>query len=419
MAAKATKTAPDEPTLRESLRLLQGERAIPFEMLLEALEAALISAYKRNFGGEANSIVSIDRDTGEYKVYHRRLVTDEVSDPKLEIAPKEAGPKYEPGDYFDQEVTPKEFGRIAAQTAKQVIVQRIREAERDTIFNEYSQKLHDLVHGTVQRYEQRNMFVDLGKTEALLPLSEQVPRENFRINDRILAFVLDVRKTNKGPQIVLSRAAEGLVQRLLEREVPEIEDDIVEIMAIAREPGSRSKVAVHSHRPDVDAVGACLGPKSSRIASVSDELRGEKIDIIRWSSDPVGFINNALAPAKVLSVELFEDEGVGLVVVPDYQLSLAIGREGQNVRLAARLTGWRLDITSEADAEETRARYLVEREERQQVGEVEEAVVPSEGADADGVPSIDPELVRKLEEFKRQMFDPTHRDDGAEEGSGP
>ena len=223
MATKTAKTAPDEPTLRESLRALQGERAIPFDMLLEALEAALISAYKRNFGGEANAIVSIDRDTGEYKVYHRRVVVDgPVTDPKLEISKKEAGPKYEAGDYFDEEVAPKAFGRIAAQTAKQVIVQRIREAERDTIFNEYSQKLHDLVNGTVQRYEQRNMFVDLGKTEALLPLSEQVPRENFRINDRILAYVLDVRKTNKGPQIILSRAAEGLVQRLLEREVPEM-----------------------------------------------------------------------------------------------------------------------------------------------------------------------------------------------------
>lgn len=414
---KAPKAAPDEPTLRESLRLLQGERAIPFDMLLEALEAALISAYKRNFGGEANAIVSIDRDTGEYKVYHRRTVVDEVTDSKLEVTRKEAGSKYEAGDYFDEEVTPKNFGRIAAQTAKQVIVQRIREAERDTIFNDYSQKLHDLVNGTVQRYEQRNMFVDLGKTEALLPLSEQVPRENFRINDRILAFVLDVRKTNKGPQIVLSRAAEGLVQRLLEREVPEIEDNIVEIMAIAREPGSRSKVAVHSHRADVDAVGACLGPKSSRIASVSDELRGEKIDIIRWSGDAVGFIHNALAPAKVLTVELFEDEGVGLVVVPDYQLSLAIGREGQNVRLAARLTGWRLDITSEAEAEDARARYLSEREERAQVGapeavDGEDAEGTSEG---EGAPSIDPELIRKLEEFRRQMFDPASRAEAAPE----
>jgi len=411
---KTAKTSPDEPTLRESLRVLEGERSIPREMLLEALEAALISAYKRNYGSEANVVINMDRDTGEYKIYHRRAVVENVADPKVEISQKEAGRKYEPGDYYDEEVTPKSFGRIAAQTAKQVIVQRIREAERDTIFNEYSQKLHDIVNGTVQRYEQRNMYVDLGRTEALLPLSEQVPRENYRINDRINAFVLDVRKTNKGPQIILSRAAEGLVQRLLEREVPEINDNIVEIMAIAREPGSRSKVAVHSHRLEVDAVGACLGPKSSRIAAVSDELRGEKIDIIRWSPDPVTFINNALAPAKVIGVELFEDEGVGLVTVPDYQLSLAIGREGQNVRLAARLTGWRLDITSESEAEETRARYLAEREERARVAEPEvvEEETAEEGAAAT---EIDPELIRKLEEFKRTMFEQSRSEEQGEE----
>jgi N utilization substance protein A len=253
------------------------------------------------------------------------------------------------------------------------------------------------------------MYVDLDRTEALLPLSEQVPRENYRINDRIRAFVLDVRRSPKGPQIVLSRAAEGLVQRLLEGQVPEIDQEIVEIMAIAREPGGRSKVAVHSHRVDVDAVGACLGPKSSRIAAVSDELRGEKIDIIRWSPDTVTFINNALAPAKVLGVELFEDEGVGLVTVPDYQLSLAIGREGQNVRLAARLTGWRLDITSEANAEETRARYLADREERHA-----ESVVEAEPVEEESEPAgegVDPELIRKLEEFRRTMFAPQSGDE--------
>jgi transcription termination/antitermination protein NusA len=397
--------------LQAALRELQGERAISFEMLLEALEAALISAYKRNFGGEANAIVTIDRDTGDFKVYHRRVVVAEVEDPKLEIATQDAGSRYQVGDFLDEEVTPKNFGRIAAQTAKQVIVQRIREAERDMVFNEYNGKLHDVVMGTVQRYEQRNMFVELGKTaEALLPLSEQVPRENYRINDRIKAFVLDVRRANKGPQIILSRAAEGLVQRLLEQNVPEIEQGIVEIMAIAREPGGRSKVAVHSHRVDVDPVGSCLGPKSSRIASVSDELRGEKVDIIRWSPDIVTFISNALAPAKVLSVELFEDEGVALVTVPDYQVSLAIGREGQNVRLAARLTGWRLDLTSETDADETRARYLTEREERQTAATVTEPQEVTE-VEAGGPSEIDPELIRKLEEFRRTMLE-TRREDG-------
>ena len=392
-----------------ALKEIETERNISFEMLLEALEAALISAYKRNFGGEANAIVTIDRQSGEYKVYNRRVVVDEVTDAKLEVSKKHAGSRYEPGDYYDEEVTPKDFGRIAAQTAKQVIVQRIREAERDTVFNTYSAKLHDVIMGIVQRYEQRNMYVLLdNKNEALLPFSEQVPRENYRINDRIRAYVLDVRKTNKGPLVVLSRAAEGLVQRLLEFEVPEIQDDIVEIMAIAREPGSRTKVAVNSTRADVDPVGACLGPKSSRIGNVSDELRGEKIDVIRWAPDAITFISNALAPAKVLSVELFEDEGVALVTVPDYQLSLAIGREGQNVRLAARLTGWRLDITSEAEAEETRARYLTEREERGSgvvAGEeTEEDVVLAEAEEGEAVPAVDPDLLRKLEEFKREMF---------------
>ena len=232
-----------------ALREIENERNISFESLLEALEAALISAYKRNFGGEANAIVTIDRQTGDYQVYHRRnVVADgEVTDPKLEIAKKEAGSRYEPGDFYDEVVTPRDFGRIAAQTAKQVIVQRIREAERDTVYNTYSAKLHDIVLGTVQRYEQRNMYVllDDRKTEALLPFSEQVPRENYRINDRIRVYVLDVRKTNKGPLVVLSRAAEGLVQRLIEFQVPEIQDDIVEIMAIAREAGGADQGRGH------------------------------------------------------------------------------------------------------------------------------------------------------------------------------
>jgi N utilization substance protein A len=394
-----------------ALREIETERNISFESLLEALEAALISAYKRNFGGEANAIVTIDRQSGDYQVYHRRTVVndDGVTDPKLEIARREAGSRYEPGDFYDEIVTPRDFGRIAAQTAKQVIVQRIREAERDTVYNTYSAKLHDIVLGNVQRYEQRNMYVllDDRKTEALLPFSEQVPRENYRINDRIRAYVLDVRKTNKGPLVVLSRAAEGLVQRLIEFQVPEIQDDIVEIMAIAREPGARTKVAVTSKRPEIDAVGACLGPKSSRVANVSDELRGEKVDVIPWSPDLPTFIGNALGPAKVLGVELFEEEGIALVIVPDHQLSLAIGREGQNVRLAARLTGWRMDIVRDSDAAETRERYLAEREARAAQGGVEEEEVAAEEAVAEepDETAIDQdELLRRLEEFKREMF---------------
>jgi len=402
-------TASDEKLI-DVLQFIAKERNIPFEMLVEALEAALLTAYKRHFGVDANAIVIVDRQTGEYKVYHRRVVADEVTDPKLEVSVKQVGAPFQPGDFFDEEVTPKDFGRIAAQTAKQVIVQRIREAERDTVYNKYSRKLNDLVTGTVQRYEQRNMFVMLeGKDEAILPLSEQVPGEMFRINDFIRAYVLDVRKSPKGPQVVLSRSAEGLVQRLLELEVPEIADGIVEIMAISRDPGSRSKVAVRSLRPEVDPIGSCLGPKSSRIANVSDNLRGEKIDVIRHDTDLQTFIMNALAPAKVIEVELFADDGVALVVVPDYQLSLAIGRDGQNVRLAARLTGWRLDIASEGEAAEARERYLAERSERgSEPVAVEtqdaEGAEPVEAAQAAEELAIDADLIAKLEAFRRERL---------------
>jgi transcription termination/antitermination protein NusA len=403
--------AATDEKLIDVLHFIAKERNIPFEMLLEALEAALLTAYKRHFGSEANAIVTVDRTTGAYKVFHRRVVAETVEDPKLEISMKEAGEPYQPGDFLDQEVTPKDFGRIAAQTAKQVIVQRIREAERDTVFNKYARKLNDLVTGTVQRYEQRNMFIMLeGRDEAVMPIDQQVPGESFRINDFVRAYVLDVRKSPKGPQVILSRTAEGLVQRLLEMDVPEIADGIVEIMAIAREAGSRSKVAVRTHRPEVDPIGACLGPKSSRIANVTDSLRGEKVDIISWDADLATFIMKALAPAKVISVELFEDDGVALVIVPDYQLSLAIGREGQNVRLAARLTGWRLDITSETEADEARERYLAERAERttEEAPAAEAAEDGVEAVAAEGV-DIDAELIRKLEEFRRERL-------GSEEG---
>jgi transcription termination/antitermination protein NusA len=398
--------AATDEKLIDVLHFIAKERNIPFEMLLEALEAALLTAYKRHFGSEANAIVTVDRQSGAYKVFHRRTVVETVEDPKLEISMKDAGEPYQPGDFFDEEVTPKDFGRIAAQTAKQVIVQRIREAERDTVFNKYARKLNDLVTGTVQRYEQRNMFVMLeGRDEAVMPVDQQVPGESFRINDFVRAYVLDVRKSPKGPQVILSRTAEGLVQRLLEMDVPEIADGIVEIMAIAREAGSRSKVAVRSHRAEVDPIGACLGPKSSRIANVTDSLRGEKVDIISWDADPATFIMKALAPAKVISVELFEDDGVALVIVPDYQLSLAIGREGQNVRLAARLTGWRLDITSETEADEARERYMAERAERtaEEAAPAAEAAEAGEAVAAEGV-DIDAELIRKLEEFRRERL---------------
>ncbi|MBV8724259.1 MAG: transcription termination/antitermination protein NusA [Candidatus Eremiobacteraeota bacterium] len=394
-------TATDD-RLIDVLQSIARERNISFEMLLEALEAALLTAYKRHFGSESNAIVMVDRQSGAYRVFHRRTVVDDVQDPKLEISVKDAGAPYQAGDFYDEEVTPKDFGRIAAQTAKQVIVQRIREAERDTVYNKYVRKLNDLVTGTVQRYEQRNMYVTLeGRDEAVMYLDEQVPGEAYRINDFIRAYVLDVKRSPKGPQVILSRTVEGLVQRLMELEIPEIADGTVEIMAIARDPGSRSKVAVRSNRAEVDPIGACLGPKSSRIANVTDNLRGEKVDVIRWDPTPATFIMNALAPAKVIGVELFEDEGVALVIVPDYQLSLAIGRDGQNVRLAARLTGWRLDIAGETETSAARERYLAERAERA-AAETPQAEAPPPEEKPAG--DVDAELIAKLEEFRRERL---------------
>ncbi len=403
-----TKTQEEAPeSLIDVLRAVAKERNIGFEMLLEALEAALLTAYKRHYGADANAIVTVDRTTGAYTVYHRRAVVAEVTDAKAEISLQEAGAPYQIGDFFDEVVQPKDFGRIAAQTAKQVIVQRIREAERDTVFHKYARRLNDLVTGTVQRYEQRNMYVLLeGRDEAVLPQSEQVPGEMYRINDFVRAYVLDVKKSAKGPQVILSRAAEGLVQRLLEAEVPEIADGLVEIMAIAREAGSRSKVAVRSTRAEIDPIGACLGPKSSRIANVTDNLRGEKVDIIKWDDDATTFIMNALAPAKVVAVEIFEEDGVALVTVPDYQLSLAIGRDGQNVRLAARMSGYRLDITSESEAAESRANYIAQRESGALAVE-EEVLAEEELLDGEAVAEsldLDADLIRKLEEFRRERL---------------
>ncbi len=394
-----------------ALREIENERNISFESLLEALEAALISAYKRNFGGEANAIVTIDRQTGDYQVYHRRTVVSdgEVTDPKLEIAKREAGSRYEPGDFYDEVVTPRDFGRIAAQTAKQVIVQRIREAERDTVYNTYSAKLHDIVLGNVQRYEQRNMFVllDDRKTEALLPFSEQVPRENYRINDRIRAYVLDVRKTNKGPLVVLSRAAEGLVQRLIEFQVPEIQDDIVEIMAIAREPGARTKVAVTSKRPEIDAVGACLGPKSSRIANVSDELRGEKIDVIRWARRPADLRRKrarAGQGAGRRAVRGRGDRARDRPRSPTLAGHRARGPERAAGRAADRLAdGHHQRLRSRRDprALPGRARSPGGPGRGRRVEVADEEAVAEEADEA----AIDQdELLRRLEEFKREMF---------------
>ncbi|MCR4418937.1 MAG: transcription termination factor NusA [Clostridia bacterium] len=335
----------------EALREIEREKSIPLEMLLEAIEAALLSAYRKNFGTAQNARVEIDRTTGALRVLAQKTVAEKVDDPREEIGLEEAqrlNPRYQPGDKVEVEVTPRDFGRIAAQTAKQVVVQRIREAERNLIYDEFSGREQDIVTGVVRRAEMKTVFVDLGRTEAILAPAEQVATEVYRQGDRIKTYIVEVRKTTKGPQILVSRTHPGLVRRLFELEVPEIHEGVVEIKAVAREPGLRTKIAVHSHDPNVDPIGACVGPRGVRVQTVVNELRGEKIDIIRWSPDPAEFVASALSPAKVVSVELDEDSHAARVVVPDYQLSLAIGREGQNARLAARLTGWKIDIKSES-----------------------------------------------------------------------
>lgn len=335
----------------EALREIEREKGIPLEKLVEAIEAALISAYRKNFGSAQNVRVEIDRSTGEIKVLAQKTVVENVKDPREEISLEEArrlNPRYELGDKVEVEVTPRNFGRIAAQTAKQVVVQRIREAERNIIYDEFSGREQDIVTGVVRRTEMKTVFIDLGRTEAILAPSEQVSTEVYRQGDRIKTYILEVRKTTKGPQILVSRTHPGLVRRLFELEVPEIHDGIVEIKAVAREPGLRSKIAVYSHDQNVDPIGACVGPRGMRVQTVVNELRGEKIDIIRWSPDQAEFVASALSPAKVISVDLDEENRAARVVVPDYQLSLAIGREGQNARLAARLTGWKIDIKSES-----------------------------------------------------------------------
>jgi N utilization substance protein A len=337
----------------EALNQLAKEKGIDRETLLEAIEAALISGYKRNFNSAPNAHVDIHRELGTVRVYARKDVVEEPTDTRLEIsldAARDMNPNYQIGDVVEIEVTPRDFGRIAAQTAKQVVTQRIREAERSVIYGKFADKEEEIVSGIVQRQDGRNVYVDLGETEAVLPLSEVMPTDVLKPGDRIRAFIAKVERTSKGPQIILSRVNPGLLKRLFELEVPEIFDGVVEIRAVSREAGHRSKIAVHSRNPEVDPVGACVGSRGSRVQAVVNELRGEKVDIVKWSEDPAEFVANALSPAKVVEVHILEDEKIARTIVPDYQLSLAIGKEGQNARLAAKLTGWKIDIKSERQA---------------------------------------------------------------------
>ncbi|GAK07562.1 MULTISPECIES: transcription termination factor NusA [Geomicrobium] len=339
----------------DALTTLEEDKGIEKEIVLEAIEAALISAYKRNFSQAPNVRVDINRDNGEIKVFARKQVVEEVFDPRLEISiesAKEIRVSYELDDIVEIEVTPKDFGRIAAQTAKQVVTQRVREAERSIIYSDFIDREEDIMTGIVQRQDHRFIYVDLGKVEAILPQNEQMPNEEYKHNDRIKSYITKVEKTTKGPQIMISRTHPGLLKRLFELEVPEIYDGTVEIRSVAREAGDRSKISVFAQDPEVDPVGSCVGPRGGRVQTIVNELKGEKIDIVEYSESPVNYVGNALSPSKVLDVQVNEEEKSTLVIVPDYQLSLAIGKRGQNARLAAKLTGWKIDIKSQSEAEE-------------------------------------------------------------------
>jgi len=341
--------------LLDALLLLEKEKGISRDVIIDAIEAALISAYRRNFNQAQNVRIDLNLGTGTMRVFARKEVVEEVFDPRLEISLEEArrvNPNYVVEDVVELEVTPKDFGRIAAQTAKQVVTQRVREAERGIIYSEFIDREEDIMTGIVQRLDSKFIYVSLGKIEAILPANEQMPNERYKPHDRIKVFITKVEKTTKGPQIFVSRTHPGLLKRLFEIEVPEIYDGTVEIKSVAREAGDRSKISVHSDNPEVDPVGACVGPKGSRVQAIVNELKGEKIDIVKWSDDPFVFVANALSPSKVLDVIVNEADKATTVVVPDYQLSLAIGKRGQNARLAAKLTGWKIDIKSETDARE-------------------------------------------------------------------
>lgn len=340
--------------LIEALDQIEKEKDISKEILLEAIENSLVAACKNHFGKADNIKVTINRATGAVGVYaEREVVEDEVEDDVMQISLEEVTKKYprkrySVGDIAQVEVTPKNFGRIAAQKAKQVVVQKIREEERKVLYNQYFSKERDVVTGIVQRYVGNNVNINLGKVDAVLTENEQIRNEHFRPTDRIKVYVLEVKDTTKGPRITVSRTHPELVKRLFEEEVTEVREGIVEIKGISREAGARTKMSVSTNDPNVDPVGACVGMNGARVNAIVNELRGEKIDIINWSEDPAILIENALSPAKVVSVEVYDEEKSARVVVPDYQLSLAIGREGQNARLAARLTGYKIDIKSES-----------------------------------------------------------------------
>ncbi|NLK95660.1 MAG: transcription termination/antitermination protein NusA [Clostridiales bacterium] len=350
-----------------ALKEIVKEKGISEELIFTTIEDAMVAAYKKNYANPHTSAqnvrVNINRENGEIKVFAQKVVCDEVYDDVTEISleeAKEISPKYEVDDIVDLEVTPRNFGRVAAQLAKQVVTQRIKEAERDIVYSEYKEKEYDIITGTVLRKDKGMVFVNLGKIEGIIIPNEQIPGEEYKFNEKLKLYIVEVKNGSKGAQVHVSRTHPGLVKRLFELEVPEIYTGVVEIKSISREAGSRSKIAVYSNDEAVDAMGACVGPKGTRVQNIVDELKNEKIDIIKYSKDPVEYIANSLSPAKVISVEVSEEDKSARVIVEDNQLSLAIGKEGQNVRLAAKLTGWKIDIKSESQVETSKENKEVE-----------------------------------------------------------
>ena len=382
----------------DAINDLVKEKGITKDVIMEAIESALVSAYKKNYGTAANVRAEMNEETGDVEVLMQKEVVEEVEDDATQISLEEAqeiDPRYQVEDIVEYQVTPKDFGRIAAQTAKQVVVQRLREAERGMVYDNYIKRQGELVTGVVQRISNDTIFVNIGNTEGILVKGERASGERYRVNDRIKAYIMDVRKSNKGPQIFLSRTHPGFVEKLFELEVPEIEDGDVVIKSIAREAGSRTKIAVYTEDEDIDPVGACVGQNGNRVRNIVDELWGEKIDITTWDEDPAILISNVLSPAKVEAVAIDEEEKAAIAVVPDYQLSLAIGKEGQNVRLAARRCGWKIDIKSHSqyfgdgedeDAYEDDAEYADEAVYEDEIEEVEEV---EEAAEAEEVVEVE------------------------------
>jgi N utilization substance protein A len=400
--------------LNRVIEQVSKEKGIDKAILIGALENAMVSAAKKTFGHQRKIEAQFNPEIGEVELFEAKTVVETVQDPEVEITLDQArenlDPDAEMGDELLCKLDSSKFGRIAAQAAKQNIVQRVRDAEREIIFNEFKGREGQLVNGIVQRFEKRNIIVNLGRTDAILPEKEQVPRERYRQGDRIRAYIVSVDITGRGPQIVLSRTHPGMLIKLFEQEVPEIYEGIVEVKGAAREPGGRAKIAVVSHDPDVDPVGACVGMKGTRVQSVVQELRGEKIDIVHWIPDQAEYVCRALAPAKVSKIIIDDDEHSMEVVVPDDQLSLAIGKKGQNVRLASRLTGWRIDVCSEAEAEEETRRTRQSISAIPGIGDIAAELLYQAGfKSAEDVAQSELEEIMDVEGISKEKAESLHR----------